>query len=112
MCSTYLPARLTALSYALLGDRQRAWRSWHAIAPAWPLANAGPVMAAGAGAGPQPGLRGIRQHRRIRPPLGEGRPPRPPTSNALAAGAQRLYLLWLALAVLATPPASKVGMPR
>ena len=32
----YLSARLTALSYALLGERQRAWRSWRSQAPAWP----------------------------------------------------------------------------
>lgn len=99
----YLPARLTALSYALLGERQRAWRSWRSQAPAWPSPNAGPVMAAGAGAlglslGGAARYDGIDE---IRPPLGEGRPAAPADIERAWRLVRGSCLLWLALAVLA-----------
>ena len=68
----WLPARLTVLTYALLGDRKLAIQCWRTQAPHWDSPNAGPVMAAGAGAlnvrlgGPSPYADGIKQ----RPTLG------------------------------------------
>ena len=70
----WVPARLTALTYAVLGQTRLALRCWKTQAPAWESPNAGPVMAAGAGAlgvtlgGSAPYSDGLRQ----RPLLGHG----------------------------------------
>ena len=45
----WIPARLTAASYAIFGDMSRAIACWRTQAGAWSSPNAGPVMAAGAG---------------------------------------------------------------
>ncbi len=38
----YVPARLTALTYAILGHTRSAWRCWRAQAHDWDSPNAGP----------------------------------------------------------------------
>lgn len=73
----WLPARLTALSYALLGQTRQAFACWRQQAPAWDSPNAGPVMSAGAGSlGVQLGGAAIYHGQvEIRPPLGAGPAP-------------------------------------
>ncbi len=46
----WLPARLTALSYALAGNTRTAWSCWQKQAKNWHGINPGVVMASGAGA--------------------------------------------------------------
>jgi adenosylcobinamide-phosphate synthase len=71
----WLPARLTACSYLLLGNARIGWQCWRSQAPAWSSPNAGPVMAAGAGA-LQLQLGGMARYDGVdeeRPTLGAGR---------------------------------------
>jgi adenosylcobinamide-phosphate synthase len=95
----YLPARLTAASYALLGDTRAAWRCWRAQAPSWDSPNAGPVMAAGAGSlnvliGGTATYHGVAE---ARPLLGEGMPAMPEHVVAALRLVQRTTVLWLVL---------------
>ena len=98
----YVPARLTALTYALLGRTRRALDCWRRQAPQWDSPNAGPVMAAGAGAlGVELGGAAV-YHGELhqRPALGEGAPA-DAESIAGALGLLRSGVaLWLALALL------------
>jgi adenosylcobinamide-phosphate synthase len=99
----YIPARLTALSYALIGSSGRALHCWRSQAATWESPNAGPVMAAGASAlgitlgGPAC----YGGHWRSRPHLGWGRPPKT-ADITRALGLVRATLgLWLSV-LLAT----------
>ena len=104
----FVPARLTALTYALLGRTRRALACWRRQAPGWDSPNAGPVMAAGAGAlGVRLGGAAIYHgHEEVRPALGEGRGPDGASILAAVGLVRRGAWLWLgvlaALGVAAT----------
>lgn len=100
----YVPARLTALTYALLGRTQTALACWHAQAGAWSSPNAGPVMAAGAGA-LKVGLGGTAIYRgriETRPLLGSGAPPGAADIGRAVALVEHGQWLWLALFAVGT----------
>ncbi|WP_313916150.1 adenosylcobinamide-phosphate synthase CbiB [Tahibacter sp.] len=90
-----IPARLTALSYALAGHCRRAIACWRQQAAAWDSPNAGPVMAAGAGAlGVRLGGRAPYDgHWHERPALGWGDAP---DAQAIR---RALHLLYRAVAI-------------
>lgn len=95
----YIPARLVALTYALLGKTRLALSCWRRQAPLWDSPNAGPVMAAGAGAlGVELGGAAV-YHGELheRPQLGEGPPA---DADAIERGWQLVckgVWLWLLL---------------
>lgn len=100
----WVPARLTALTYMLLGDRKLAWCCWRSQAPQWDSPNAGPVMAAGAGAlnvrlgGPSPYPAGVKH----RPTLGGTRNANFASVDAAIRLVRRGVLLWLGVVLLVT----------
>ena len=92
-----VPARLTALSYALCGSTRTALRCWRQQAPRWKSPNAGPVMSAGAGSlGLALGGPAV-YHGRVesRPPLGEGRPASAEDIGRALTLVRRSLWLWL-----------------
>jgi len=102
----WLPARLCALAYGLAGNPASALRCWRRQAPQAASPNAGPVMAAGAGAlgirigGPAR----YRGREDWRPILGAGRAAEPrdiPRALTLVDRATRLWVAAIALAELA-----------
>lgn len=98
----YVPARLTASAYALCGNARQAFACWRRQAPQWDSPNAGPVMAAGAGAlGVALGGAAI-YHGRVeaRPQLGAGAPPRGADIVRAIALLRRALLLWLVVWLL------------
>ena len=99
-CANFLPARLTALSYAALGRTRTALRCWLRQGPTWDSPNAGPVMAAGAGALEVRLGGGAFYHGqwRERPPLGAGAAADVGTIRRARHLLARSVLLWSAVA--------------
>ena len=96
--ANWVPARLTALSYAACGQSRSALACWRTQAPQWDSPNAGPVMASGAGS-LQLLLGGVaRYHGRdeIRPVLGTGRPPVADDIGRALRLVRHSLLIWLA----------------
>lgn len=98
----WLPARLTALSYALLGRTGQALDCWKTQAPGWDSPNAGPVMAAGAGSlGVRLGGAAIYHgQEEIRPPLGLGPAPVAADLDRAITLIRQSLRLWLAVLLL------------
>ncbi|MET1078049.1 MAG: adenosylcobinamide-phosphate synthase CbiB [Pseudomonas sp.] len=98
----YVPARLVALTYAVLGNTCLALRCWRRQAPTWDSPNAGPVMAAGAGAlGVVLGGPAV-YHGELhpRPVLGAGAPASVQSLERALALVRRGVLLWLLILLL------------
>ncbi|MFC0679885.1 adenosylcobinamide-phosphate synthase CbiB [Lysobacter korlensis] len=98
----WVPARLTAMTYALLGQTARALRCWRLQAPLWDSPNAGPVMAAGAGAigtrlGGAAPYHGVWEER---PTLGEGAPADEDSVRRALALVRGGVTLWVVLGLL------------
>ena len=98
----FIPARLTALTYAAFGRTADALACWRRQAPAWDSPNAGPVMAAGAGA---LGLRlgGTACYEGVvteRPPLGAGMPAGAADIERALRLVRNGVVLWLAVMLL------------
>ncbi len=98
----WVPARLTALTYALMGNTRLGMSCWFRQGKTWDSPNAGPVMAAGAGAlgvslgGPAPYANGVKQ----RPRLGCGPEANAQTVDGAVGLVQRGVGLWLIVLVL------------
>ena len=96
----FIPARLTALSYVLLAQNRRwALRAWREQAPLHDSPNAGPVMAAGAGAlgvtlGGAAVYHGQIEHR---PDLGFGPAPVAADIKRAIALIKKTIILWVLL---------------
>lgn len=102
----FIPARLTALSYALMGNYIAAMRYWKTQGSNWKSPNAGPVMAAGAGAldvslGGDARYHGVTQPRQILgPPKSPATIPNSQSIQRACTLVTRSVLLWLTIIAL------------
>ncbi len=100
--ANYIPARLTALTYALCGNVRSALLCWRTQAAAWESPNAGPVMASGAGSlrvacGGAAWYHGVLEPRPI---LGCGQSPQASDIGRALLLVKRSIALWLAAIAL------------
>ncbi len=98
----WIPARLTALAYALVGNTRLAWRCWRTQANQWEGENPGAVIATGAGA-LQLSLGGPAVYhgmRKSRPWLGAGAPPSAAHIEQSVRFVQRALWLWLGVIMI------------
>lgn len=98
----WLPARLTALTYAIAGNFEDATYCWRTQAAAWPEPEEGVVLAAGAGA------MGVRLGQSVnaggeavwRPELGTGQAPDADCIDSVVSMIWRGLAIWLAAGLL------------
>ena len=101
----YIPARLTALSYTVLGNTSVAIKAWRQQGKTWKSPNAGPVMASGAGAinvslGGAAVYHGELQQRPALGPVTGNKPSAVSIKNACEL-VNKTLLLWFCLVYLA-----------
>ena len=98
----WIPARLTALTYAIAGDFEDAMYCWRTQAAAWPDREAGVVLAAGAGAtGVQLGMPlSVEGELRDRPELGLNQSPEPDHIDSAVSMVWRGLTIWLVIGIL------------
>lgn len=106
----YIPARLTALSYVITGQKNCALKCWKTQGHVWKSPNAGPVMAAGAGSlgvslGGAAWYHGKLEQRPI---LGEGRDPNANDIDRAILLIQRAIVLWLVFICLGEELAQRI----
>ncbi|MDX1300372.1 MAG: cobalamin biosynthesis protein, partial [Pseudomonas sp.] len=100
----WIPARLCAFSYALVGASSPAISCWRQQAPGAASPNAGPVMAAGAGA-LGVSLGGAAEYHgelHVRPELGAGPQPKARDIERALNLVNGGVLLWLVLLLIGT----------
>ncbi len=99
----WIPQRLTACAFAVVGDFEDALFCWRSQAQQWPRADEAIVLAAGAGAlgvrlgEPVPRAGGLHE----RPSLGVGDPAREETLASLEGLLWRAWILWMVVFLLA-----------